>query len=70
MRAVSDNYQRDAYILKLDISGFFMSIKKQLLYNKIKAIIERYLPTDEQDVLYYLLRKIIFTDIKANIRIE
>lgn len=70
MRSVSDNYQREAYILKLDISGFFMSIDKQLLYDKIKSIARRYIKEDEQETLHYLLHNVIFTDIKANIRIK
>jgi hypothetical protein len=39
MRSVSDNYQRDAYILKLDISGFFMSIDREKLWGKIEDLI-------------------------------
>jgi len=70
MRSVSDNYQRDAYVLKLDISGFFMGINRELLFQKIQTIIQRYISPDEQDILLYLLDIIIFTDIKKNIRIK
>ena len=70
MRSVSDNYQRDAYVLKLDISGFFMGINRELLFQKIQTIIRRYIPPDEQDILLYLLNIVIFTDIKKNIRIK
>ena len=70
MRSVSDNYQRDAYVLKLDISGFFTGINRELLFQKIQTIICRYIPPDEQDILLYLLSIVIFTDIKKNIRIK
>jgi len=70
MRSVSDNYQRDAYVLKLDISGFFMGIHKELLFQKIQTIIQRYILADERDILLYLLDIIIFTDVKKNIRIK
>lgn len=70
MRSASDNYQRDAYVLKLDISGFFMGINRELLFQKIQTIIQRYISPDEQDILLYLLDIIIFTDIKKNIRIK
>ena len=70
MRSASDNYQRDAYVLKLDISGFFMGINRELLFGKIETIIQRYMPPDEQHILLYLLDIIIFTDIKKNIRIK
>jgi RNA-directed DNA polymerase len=39
MRSCSENYQRDAYILKLDISGFFMSIDRERLLEKIQDLI-------------------------------
>jgi retron-type reverse transcriptase len=34
-RAVSDNYTKEAYVLKLDIRGYFMNINKQVLYRQI-----------------------------------
>ena len=40
MRAVSNNYQNDAQILKLDISGFFMSINREKLLEMIENIID------------------------------
>ncbi len=70
MRSVSDNYQDEAYVLKLDISGFFMGINKELLFQKIQTIIQRYISADERDILLYLLDIIIFTDVKKNIRIK
>lgn len=70
MRSASDNYQRDAYVLKLDISGFFMGINRELLFQKIQTIIRRYISPDERDILLYLLNIVIFTDIKKNIRIK
>ena len=39
-RAVSDNYQNEAWILKLDISGFFMSINRTILLQMIENIID------------------------------
>ena len=41
MRSCSENYSRDAYVLKLDISGFFMSIDREILWNKIVSVIAR-----------------------------
>jgi hypothetical protein len=39
MRSCSENYQRDTYILKLDIRGFFMSIDRERLLEKIQDLI-------------------------------
>src|SRR3989339_680169 len=35
IRSCSENYQKDCYILKLDIKGYFMSINKNILHEKI-----------------------------------
>ena len=40
MRASSDNYQNEAWILKLDISGFFMSIDRTILLSQVENIID------------------------------
>ncbi|MDR3150514.1 MAG: hypothetical protein LBU14_02620 [Candidatus Peribacteria bacterium] len=39
IRSCSENYTKDCYILKLDIQGYFMSIDKNKLYEKIKMIV-------------------------------
>lgn len=39
MRSCSENYSRDAYVLKLDISGFFMSIDREILWEQIVSVI-------------------------------
>jgi hypothetical protein len=62
IRACSDNYTRDVYILKLDLKGFFMSIDRKILYRKLeKFIYDRYSASD-RDVLLYLIHKIIMND--------
>jgi len=37
IRSCSQNYRKDCYILKLDISGYFMAINKPLLFKKVKS---------------------------------
>ena len=41
IRSVTDNYRHEAYILNLDISGYFMHIVKQILYDYIHNEIEK-----------------------------
>ena len=36
MRSVTQNYAKDAYILKLDVSGYFMNMNTTFLYNQIQ----------------------------------
>lgn len=80
LEMVTENFTRDAYILKLDIRGYFMSIKKEYLMNKLKAMISeeifnqsRKFQTDgdaqedlDFDLLFYLLKKVVYHDPKTN----
>ena len=62
IRQCSQNYTRDCYILKLDIKGFFMSINRGLLFEKLnKSIIEKYHKLD-QFLIIDLCRKVIYHD--------
>jgi len=66
IRSCTRNYSRDAYILKLDIRGYFMNIDKRTLY---RFIVERLhleqkkyqLPFDV-DLVQYLVHSIVFHD--------
>jgi len=68
MRASSKNFKRPAYVLKLDISGYFMNIDQRKLYQKNKILIERFLKQDQAttNLLLYLIKKIIFNDPTKN----
>lgn len=39
VRSVSKNNTQSAYVLKLDIKDFFMSINQKLLYEKLEALL-------------------------------
>lgn len=65
LRSVTNNYTRDAYVLNLDISGYFMSIDRQILYNLIHAEIVKYAQfhTDfDLDFTEYLVQTFLFRD--------
>ena len=65
MRSVTQNYAKDAYILKLDVSGYFMNINTTLLYNQIKdfQLVENLnCSFAEKDSIHFLLKEIIFTN--------
>ena len=36
LKSVSDNFTTDAYVLKLDVKGYFMNINKNVLMQKLK----------------------------------
>lgn len=42
VRSCTDNYRIEAWVLQLDVSGFFMSINKGLLYENICGKLESY----------------------------
>lgn len=57
--ACSGNYTRGCYIMKLDLQGFFMSIRKSMLSDMVDAfIVERYRGDDIED-LRYLCRTVV-----------
>jgi len=68
IKSCSQNYKKDAYIMKLDIEGYFMSIDKTILFEIIKTqIISRQDKlTCELDLILFLLEKVIFCDPTKN----
>ncbi len=71
----TENYKYPAYILKLDIKGYFMAMNRQLLFDKVvKTLIkfrDRNIPNFENlgyffDTMIYLIEKVIFNDPTQN----
>ncbi|MDR0907822.1 MAG: RNA-directed DNA polymerase [Rikenellaceae bacterium] len=73
IRSCSANYTKDAYVLKLDLSGYFMSINRQILYDKVVGTLNKYAERKNRegvrfcdaldyDLLMYLTREIVFHD--------
>lgn len=55
----SENYTTDCYIMKLDLKGFFMSIDKQMLADKLDRFIVEYYKGDDIEDLRYLAYVVI-----------
>lgn len=49
IRSVTDNYRHDAYVLMVDLSGYFMSIDKQLLMDTVMTEIYKHLDRRSPD---------------------
>lgn len=66
LRSCTHNYTKRAYVLYLDISGYFMSINKGVLYNIICTEMQKHAEKWGKEIDYkfvdYLLRAIIFRD--------
>ena len=77
IRSCSANYTRDCHILKLDLSGYFMGIDRQTLYDKVVGILHKFADRKNRqgvrfsealdyDLLLYLTREIVFHDPISN----
>jgi len=68
IRSCSQNYTQDCYILKLDIKGYFMSIDKTILYQKIERKLNSLNENNKFDSVWLLtlIHKIIFHDPTKN----
>jgi hypothetical protein len=64
IRGESDNYTKDAYILKLDIKGYFMNIKKDVLMSQVMKVLNKfsYKLKVSLDFVSYLIKMIIYHD--------
>lgn len=64
IRSVSQNYTKEAYIIKMDIQGYFMSLSREKLYERVKWGLDRQLKksTHKHKLMRYLWREVIFDD--------
>ena len=70
MQSISDNFKKDAYVLKLDISGYFMNINKDILYHKVMNLIDKNeidLPI-QSNLIKYLVKVNIYNSPTDNCR--
>lgn len=73
IRSCSNNYSKEAYILKLDIQAYFMNIQHEIIYEKVLAMLpgekQGFLGISKETVLY-LLRQTIFNPVKDNCQVK
>lgn len=63
IRSCSENYQKECWIMKLDIRGYFMSIDRNILYKKIEEKINSIKNAEfDKNLILYLTRLIVFND--------
>ncbi len=70
MRKASRNGTRKAYVFKGDISGYFMSMKRELLYEKVMWGLNKQFPEKGwlYDMCAYLWKEVIFDDPTVGVR--
>ena len=58
MQKVTDNYSKKAYIIKLDVRGYFMSLPREKLYERVKWGLKRQFADAINDRMGYQIYKI------------
>lgn len=62
MASSTDNWKEEAWCLKLDIKGFFMSIDRMVLWKKLRDYLLAVYPHENLPIIMYLLETVLFTD--------
>ncbi|MEI8270713.1 MAG: RNA-directed DNA polymerase, partial [bacterium] len=63
IRSCSENYQKDTWILKLDIQGYFMAMDRNIIFKKIEEKLRNVRNTNfNVDLILYLIFEVIFND--------
>lgn len=71
LKSATKNNSETAYILKLDISGYFMNIQRKKLFEINKKLIKKYFKNPElANNLLYLLKKVIFNNPIKNCKLR
>jgi RNA-directed DNA polymerase len=72
MQSCTSNFEKKAYLLKLDISGYFMNINKDILFQKVMRLIhknELHLPI-QSNLLEYLVRQNMYHNPTINCKFQ
>ncbi len=70
IRKITHNYNRDAYVLKLDIKSYFMSINKLILLEKLENFLKLKYIYNDKEKLIWLCQLIILNDATNNCTIK
>ena len=62
----SNNYRDECFIIKWDLSAFFMTIKHDIMWNKLKQIINAEYHKDDKEDLLYVIYECIYSDPTSN----
>lgn len=66
IREVSKDYAIDCYVMKLDIKGFFMSIDRQRICDKVSRFVADQYREVDADTLLYLINKVLLNAPEGN----
>ena len=66
IKRVSDNYTKEAWVLKCDLQGFFMSINRSLLYSILEKVIRKKYHGDDIEWWLCIWKKVVLHDPTKN----
>lgn len=73
IRVVSQNFTRPCYVVKMDISGYFMHIKRDILYKRVIWGLDREFDGNKgkrYHILKHAIHEVIFDDPVDGVRIQ
>lgn len=72
--SVSHNFKDEAYVMQLDLSGYFMHIQKEILLQQVEKDIKAQFPPKTRDkryqILRYAMKRIIMDDPRTGARLQ
>lgn len=72
LRKATGNWTRDVWIMKIDFQGYFMSLSRQYLFQRVMWGLNRQFPIGGPvyDICKYLWQKVLFDDPTDGVRIK
>lgn len=72
--SVSENMKKKAYVVQLDISGYFMHIKRDISYSRVMEGVNKQFPPSKRDKRYTILKwaihQVVFDDPTDGVRLQ
>lgn len=65
-RKLTQNYSKKAYFCKMDITNYFVSINKDIMFNLVTELVDK----EEEKWLYDLIYKVIYHDPRKDVCIK
>lgn len=72
MREVSDNWQSGGWVMKIDLRGYFMSLPREYLFDRVAWGLDRQFPDGGplKDMCEYLWMKVLFDNPLDGVRLK
>lgn len=58
---VSHGYTKDAWIIKMDLKGYFPNASQDIVYRQLSDLVERRYEGDDKDLLHYMILRSVFS---------